>query len=200
MMKLLETLGKNTIPPQRGIAFEMFESQYLKVTDLQGEQVADLFCFARNEPNDALSSGRSIDYNDTMLFTKGDILYSQSGLPMLEIMEDTCGRHDFLLTPCSPQMFRMLGSNVYHPSCLENLERAFQAFDVNPAQIATTFNIFMNVPFEQNGKLKVSAPLSRPKDFVIFEAKMDLIVGLTACADEESNNGCCKPIEYEILP
>lgn len=199
MMKLVEAAGKTTIPPQRGVAFELFEGQCLKVTDLQGEQVADLFCFSLQDPQDALSSGRSIDYNDSLLFTKGDMLYGQSGLPMLEIKEDTCGRHDFLITPCSPQMFRMLGSNVYHASCLENLEKAFQAFDVNLAQIGTTFNIFMNVPFDVSGKIRIDPPLSRPKDFVIFEAKMDVIIGLTACADEGTNNGCCKPIEFEIL-
>ena len=57
----------------------------------------------------------------------------------------------------------------------------------------------MNVQFDQNGKLSVKAPLSKPNDFVVFKALMDVIVGLTACSAEDSNNGSFKPIHYEIL-
>jgi len=34
---------------------------------------------------------------------------------------------------------------------------------------------------------------------VLFEAKMDLIVALTACSAEDSNNGSFKPIHYELI-
>jgi len=97
-------------------------------------------------------------------------------------------------------MFQMMtGKSDYHPSCLENLEKALAQQAVNTAQIGTSFNIFMNVSFAPDGKIKVLAPLSKPNDFIVFEAKMDLLVGLTACSDEGSNNGSCKEIEYEIL-
>lgn len=188
------------IPAQTGVGFRLRKGQYLKVIDSQGEQVSDLFCFAEKEPWDALSSGRSIDTCDTFLFTKGHVLYSQSGKAMLEIIDDTCGRHDFLVTPCSQQMFEMIsGKKDYHPSCLENLEKAFQDFDVNLHQISTSFNIFMHVSFEQNGRIAVQSPLSKPGDFIIFQAKMDLVVALTACSDEGTNNGFCKPIDFEIF-
>lgn len=188
------------IPPQSAVGFELRAQQYLRITDPQGQQVADLFCFSKDNPEDALSSGRSIDYNDTLLFTRGHKLYSQSGQVMLEIVEDNSPRHDFLVTPCSLQMFHMIHDNQdYHPSCLENLERAFANKPVNIRQIGTTFNVFMNVAFHDNGKIRVEAPLSRPGDSILLQAKMDLIVGLTACSDEGSNAGECKPIAYEIL-
>lgn len=191
---------KTKISPQTGLGFEMKRGQLLKVTDPLGEQVSDLYCFSKENPTDALSSGRSIDTCDTVYFTRGHILYSQSGKAMLEILEDTCGRHDFLVTPCSQQMFEMIsGKPDYHPSCLENLEKAFRKFPVSPHQIGTSFNIFMNVPIGPNGKISVQPPTSKPGDYVIFEAKMDLIVALTACSDEGTNNGSCKPIEFEIL-
>jgi uncharacterized protein YcgI (DUF1989 family) len=188
------------IEAQQGAGFELRKGDRLKIIDPEGEQVADLFCYSKKDPRDALSSGRSIAYNETLLFSKGDLLYAQSGTPMLEIIEDTCARHDFLVTPCSLQMFQMMsGKKHYHRSCLENLEHAFAESNVDLAQIGTTFNVFMNVTFESNGKIKVAAPLSKAGDHLIVEAKMDLIVGLTACSDEGSNNGKCKAIEYEIL-
>ncbi len=195
----MELREQNVIKAQSGCAFELKKGQRLCVTDVSGEQVADLFCVSKSNIQDTLSSGRSIDYAETILFTKGHKLFSFSGEPMLEILEDSCGRHDFLVTPCSAQMFQMLsGKPDYHPSCQENLEIALKPYGVNPWQLGTTFNIFMNVAFTPEGKIKVGVPTSKKGDLIIFEAKMDLIVGLTACSDEGTNNGTCKPIAYEI--
>ena len=69
-----------------------------------------------------------------------------------------------------------------------------------PDQIPTAFNVFMNVPIDaETGVLRVEPPLSKAGDFLIVEAKMDLIIGLTACSAEQSNNYAFKPIHYEIL-
>lgn len=187
------------IPPQSGVSFKLEKGHFLQVIDPLGQQVADLFCFDASDPRDALSAGRTIDYNDTLYLTEGHILYSQQSKPMLQILRDTCGRHDFLLTPCSLEMFHIVaGNHNYHPSCLENLVQAFAKFDIPPERIGTTFNIFMNVTVAADGKIKVEAPLSKSKDSVLFEAKMDLVVALTACSDEGTNDGCCKPITYKV--
>lgn len=192
-------IEKGRIAPQCGQGFELFKGDLLKVIDPEGEQVADLFCFDRAEPHDALSSGRSIDYNDTVRFSSGHKLYSFSGKVMLEILADSCGTHDFLVTPCSQQMFEMLDPGVgYHPSCQENLARAFSSFGIEESRLGTTFNTFMNVPVGEAGRISVRPPLSKPGDFVLFRAERDLFVALTACADEGTNHGRCKPIEFEI--
>jgi uncharacterized protein YcgI (DUF1989 family) len=49
-----------------------------------------------------------------------------------------------------------------------------------------------------SGKLSVLPPKSKSGDHVLIEADMDLIVGLTACSAEMSNNYAFKPIGYEI--
>lgn len=191
---------KQVIAPQSGVAFRMSAGEALKVTDPHGQQVADLYCLDGVRPKDTLSSGRSIDYNETLYFTKGEMLYSHAGHIMLEILEDTCGRHDFLITPCTLQMFHMLARNSeYHPSCEENLIRHFRPFDIYLEHVNTTFNVFMNVVAGESGKIQIQPPLSKPNDYVIFLAHRDLIVGLTACSHEGTNNGSCKPIEYEFI-
>ena len=192
-------MTRHTIAPQSGTAFELRRHDSLWVYDSLGSQVADLFCFAHDDKRDALSSGRSIDYNETIAFSIGHHLYAQSGRPMLRICEDTCGTHDFLVTPCSLQMFQMMARNdAYHPSCLENLVLALAPYGIAAHQIGTTFNVFMNVPVEPGGRIQVLPPRSAAGAFVRFEAEIDLIVGLTACSDEGSNGGVCKPIEYEL--
>lgn len=191
----------NIIAPQSGTAFQVSKGQTLVVTDPQGEQVADLFCFPADNLSDALSSGRSIDCNETISFTTGHVLYANSGRLLMTIVEDTCGRHDFLVTPCSLQMFRMMAGrdDIEHPSCLANLSRTLAAYDIDPSRITTTFNVFMNVPVGEHGRIQVLTPTSRAGDHMSFRAETDLIVGLTACSDEGSNGGRCKPITYEIV-
>ncbi len=198
-MPTSQVLQSDLIPAQKGSAFKMLKGQLLKVIDLEGEQVSDLFCFSARDNSDALSSGRSIDYNDTIYLSKNHKLYSNSGEVMMTILDDTCGRHDFLVTPCSLQMFKMIsGKDDYHPSCQENLSRSLKEYGIQEALITTSFNIFMNVPVSNDGRIQVKTPLSKAGDYITLRAEMDLIVGLTACSDEGTNNGKCKPIQYEI--
>ena len=192
---------KNTIPPRSGVAFELKPGQRLRVTDIQGEQVSDLICFNKHDKNEWLSSGRTLDYEETLFPTTGAKLYSNRSRVMLEVVADTVGRHDFLLTPCSKETFSIIyGHEHPHRGCHGNLSAALAEYDISPDQIPTTFNIFMNVDIAMpSGKLKVLPPKSRAGDIFEVEAKMNLIVGLTACSAEQSNNFSFKPIDYEIL-
>ena len=178
----------------------MKRGQVLRVIDPEGEQVSDVVAFAREDQSERLSSGRSLDYNNTIYLTAGHVLYSNRSNPMLSILEDTVGKHDFLLTPCSPETFEILYENHegYHPSCLENLTKNLQSFGIVQDDIPTAFNVFMNVDILPSGELRIGPPLSKPGDFVDLRAEMDLTVGITACSAEKSNNHSFKPIDLEV--
>jgi uncharacterized protein YcgI (DUF1989 family) len=189
----------NRLEPQTGTAFELRAGQQLRVIDLEGEQVADFIAFNRADKGEWLSSGRSIDYANRIYLTKGDILYSNRSRPMLTIVEDDVGRHDFLLTPCSPETFQIIyKNNTPHPSCFGNLATNLAPFGIAPDAIPTTFNIFMNVEIDGKGELKILPPRSTAGSSILLRAEMDLIVGLTACSAEMSNNYRFKPIGFEI--
>jgi uncharacterized protein YcgI (DUF1989 family) len=186
------------IPPQTGVAFEMKKGEVLRVVDIMGEQVSDLIAF---DPAgiETLSSGRTIDYNGTIRLTQGHILYSNQSRPMFTIVEDTVGVHDFLFAPCSPEMFvKLYGFEPDHPSCFRNLADNLRQFGIEGSRIGTTFNIFMHASLEPTGEIKVLPPVSKPGDAVRLRAEMDLVVGLTACSAEQSNNWSFKPIGYQI--
>ncbi|MCA1581276.1 MAG: urea carboxylase-associated family protein [Acidobacteria bacterium] len=189
------------LAPQTGCAVLIARGEHLRITDPQGEQVSDLTSFAREDPAEWLSSGRTIDYANTIYLTTGHVLYSNRSRPMWTIVEDTVGRHDFLLTPCSPETFTILYKTTgHHPSCFENLAGALRRHGIAPDTIPTTWNVFMNVDVLPSGELKILPPRSKPGDHVLLRAEMDLIVGVTACSAELSNNGRFKPIDVEILP
>jgi uncharacterized protein YcgI (DUF1989 family) len=188
------------LEPQTGIAFELKRGQVLRVIDPEGEQVSDVVAFACEDYSERLSSGRSLDYNNTIYLTTGHVLYSNRSNAMFSILEDRVGKHDFLLTPCSPETFEILYEDHegYHPSCLENLTENLQRFGIVQDDIPTAFNVFMNVDILTSGELRIGPPLSKPGDFVDLRAEMDLVVGLTACSAEKSNNHSFKPIDLEV--
>jgi uncharacterized protein len=187
------------LEPQTGAGLIVKRGQRLEIIDPRGEQVSDLVSFSESDPAEWLSSGRTIDYANTIYVTTGHILYSNRSRPMWTMIEDTVGRHDFLLTPCSPETFTILYKTTgHHPSCFENLVRGLEPFGIAPDAIPTTLNVFMNVDVLPSGELRILPPRSRPGDRVVLRAEMDLIVGVTACSAELSNNGRFKPIDVRL--
>ena len=160
------------IQPRSSVAFKMKKGQRLKV----------------------------VDYAETIFLTKNYPLYSNRSNIMFQIVEDTVGRHDFLLTPCSSDTFRIIyGHTKPHRGCFGNLSESLEPYGIAPDQIPVCFNIFMNVEVDgRSGKISVLPPKSKAGDFVVLEACMDLIVGMTACSAEMSNNYAFKPIGYHI--
>jgi len=188
-----------TIEKQSGEAFFLKKDEILTVIDPRGMQVSDMVLFNSADFGEKLSSGKTLDFEESILITKGNFLWSNRSRKMMEILEDTNGRNDFLLAPCSKETFEIMYSyEGYHPSCLENLSKNLQPKGIKHDDIPTAFNIFMNVQFDAQGKLSVLPPTSKAGDFVKFQAKMDLLVCLTACSAEDSNGGSFKPIQYMI--
>jgi uncharacterized protein YcgI (DUF1989 family) len=189
------------IPPRSGVAFELRRGQRLRVVDPEGEQVADLLAYSREDVDEVISNGRSLDYASRLFLSTGDALYSNRSRVMLRIVADEVGRHDFLLTPCSAEMFRILyGETQPHHGCFGNFAQALSPWGITPDRIPVAFNVFMNVRVDgESGALRVDPPLSRAGDSTTFLAEMDLVVGLTACSAGQSNNFRYKPIHYQVL-
>jgi uncharacterized protein YcgI (DUF1989 family) len=187
------------LDPQTGAGLIVKRGQRLEIIDPLGEQVSDMVSFAEDDRREWLSSGRTIDYANTIYLTTGHTLYSNRSRPMWTILEDAVGRHDFLLTPCSPETFTILYKTTgHHPSCFENLARHLEPFGIAPDAIPTSLNVFMNVDVLPSGELRILPPRSQAGDHIMLRAEMDLIVGVTACSAELSNNGRFKPIDVRL--
>lgn len=187
------------IAPRSGVAFPLQEGQLLTVIDPQGSQVADLLAYSARDRREVISNGRTFDYEETIALTTGHRLWSNRSNPMLSIEEDTVGRHDFLLTPCSEATFRhFYPDQPVHRGCFGNLAEALAPYGVEPDAIPTAFNVFMNVPVEPDGRLRVDPPVTRAGDRLVLRAMMDCIIGLTACSAYSSNGGSFKPIHYHV--
>ncbi len=189
------------IPPCSAKTVELCAGDELVLIDPQGQQVCDVVAFARPDSNEYLSSGRSIDYAARLWLTTGNILYSNRSRPMFTIVEDTCGRHDFTLTPCSRDTFRIIyGENDERPGCEGNLAEALGPYGIDVDRIPIAFNVFMHVAVDtDSGGLRVLPPLSKAGDFIRLRAEMPLVVAMTACSAGQSNNFCFKPIDFQVV-
>ena len=170
--------GFTRIPPCSARAVEIDTGDLLEIVDPEGRQVCDLVAFHSDDQREYLSSGRSLDYASKLWLTTGDVLYSNRSRPMFDIVEDSVGRHDFTLTPCSRDTFRILyGDTDPRPGCEGNLVQALSPWRVGRDRIPIAFNVFMHVA----------------------GAAMPLLVGLTACSALQSNGGSFKPIDFRVV-
>lgn len=188
------------IAPRSGVAFDLPKGAVLTVIDPQGSQVADLLAYSSADVREVVSNGRTFDYEETIALTTGNRLWSNRSNPMLGIVEDTVGRHDFLLTPCSEATFRhFYPDRPVHRGCFGNLAEALAPWGIGGDDIPTAFNLFMNVPVDaETGRIEVLPPTSKPGDQIRLRAEMDCVIGLTACSAYASNGGSFKPIQFRI--
>ena len=192
-------MSEALIPPRSGTAFRMERGQVLTVTDVEGIQVADLLAYNADDVREVVSNGRTFDYAETIRLTAGHTLFSNRSNRMLTIVEDTVGRHDFLLTPCSEATFRhFYPDQPVHRGCFGNLAEALDPYGIEPDMIPCALNLFMNVPVASDGKIHVEPPVSAAGDYIRLPAEMSLENGLTACSANASNGGCFKPIGYAV--
>jgi uncharacterized protein len=189
-----------TIPARSGASVRLARGQMIRMIDPVGGQSGDLTAFRVGDSTEWLSNGRSFDYGGKIYFSTGDVLYSNRSNPMLTIVSDDVGRHDFLYTPCSNEMYRIqYGATEYHPNCLDNLANALADQGIKPHLVPTAFNVFLNVAVEPDGKLVISPPRSKAGDAICLRAEMDLAIGLSACSAGGCNGGPPRPMAYEVL-
>lgn len=187
------------IDPQSGSAFTVNQGQIIRIIDVEGEQVADMFCYAEDDINERLSSGHTTDYNGKIFLSKDDSLYSNRSNLMFTIVADQVGKHIMLYAPCSQEMFvKSYGAEEKHPNCLDNLVSELKNYGIQGSDISIPLNIFMNIEISQQGEITIHSPLSKAGDYIELRAEMDMIVGVTACSAGTCNNFKWTPIDVEI--
>jgi uncharacterized protein len=188
------------IPAGSGVGLRLKRGEQLRVIDPAGGQSGDLMAFSL-DGRERLSNGRTFDYNGKVYLSTGNVLWSDRSQPMLTIVADEVGRHDFLYAACSPEMYRIQhGVSGYHANCHDNLISALRDLGITPEPLPTPFNLFMHVDVAADGKLVFSAPRSRAGEGVVFRAEMDLAIAVTSCPASVCNGGAPpRPLAFEII-
>jgi hypothetical protein len=188
------------VPAAGGAGLRLRRGERLRIVDPQGGQSGDLVAFAQ-DGSQRLSNGRTFDYGGKIYLSTGDALWSDRSERMLTIVADDVGRHDFLYSPCSLEMYRIqYGVTGDHPNCHDNLCGELRKLGIEPHPLPTAFNFFMNVDVREDGRLAFAPPRSRAGDSFVVRAEMDLAVALTSCPASVCNGGAPpRPLAFEVL-
>jgi uncharacterized protein len=197
----LTTTGTQVVPAGGGAGSRLRRGERLRVIDPEGGQTGDLVAYAA-DGSERLSNGRTFDYGGKIYLSTGDVLWSDRSNPMLTIVADDVGRHDFLYASCSLEMYRkQYAVTGYHANCHDNLLAALRELGLDPGPLPTAFNFFMNVEVAADGRLSFAPPRSRAGDAIVLRAEMDLAVAVSACPTSTCNGGAPpRPLAFEVLP
>lgn len=194
-------MAEQLIPAGTGVGLRLKRGEQLRVIDPVGGQSGDLMAFSA-DGRERLSNGRTFDHGGKVYLSKGDVLWSDRSQPMLTIVADEVGRHDFLYAACSPEMYQLqYGVTGYHANCHDNLSSALRDLGIEPAPLPTPFNLFMHVDVRADGKLVFSAPKSRAGEGITLRAEMDLAIAVSSCPASTCNGGApARPLAFQIIP
>lgn len=202
-MATVETRGQvlrdEVVEPRGRTAFTADAGQTVRIVDLEGQQVADFVCFVRDDPAEKLSVHNTALIQGTIHITSGHGLLSDRCRRLMTIVEDTCGRHDLLAGSCSEGTNRFRYGVADTPNCRSNFEAALRPFGIPLKEIPYSFNIFMNVPIEADGRMSIQAPISAPGAHIDLRAEVDLIVAISNCPQERNPCNAFKPTPLRVL-
>jgi len=192
---LADTLIDENVPPGQAFAYEVKRGQYIQVMDVQGRECSDFQAFSRR----ALDKGDERDIDPTTTRSLVGSLYPAPGLfakyfsndmePLVEIVQDTCGRHDTFGLACTARYYEDLGYPG-HVNCSDNINRELDAYGVRPRAGWPAINFFFNTLLDDGNAILMDDPWSRPGDFVLLRALSDLVCVSSACpCDVDPANG-----------
>jgi len=113
------------IPAKTGYALKVNKGSLLRITDLEGQQVIDFVAYDAHDANHRLDPGVTMDVLRTYRIKPGQFVYSNQYQPLLKIVRDTVGVHDFFNSACRPEMYEVLYDKKDHASCYHNLNTFF---------------------------------------------------------------------------
>lgn len=178
--------------------------QTLRILDLEGNQAADTLFYSERDTAERYSAIDTIREQGNVYLTAGSVLVSNEGNPMLEIVADTCGRHDTLGGACATESNTVryaLEKKCMH-ACRDSWLLAVsenEQYGMSKRDITHNINFFMNVPVTPEGGLTFEDGISDAGKYVELTTLMDVIVLISNCP--QLNNPCnaYNPTPIEIL-
>ncbi len=195
---------KLVIPARRGKAVIVNAGQSIQVINTYGSQVVDAWIYNLHDLNEFQSNEHTRPTLLKLSFEPGDSLYTNKRRAIAEVEQDTSpGVHDMLMSACDTYRYELLGCTEYHDNCTDNLHSGLKELGFESNETPSPINIFMNIPWTQNGSLSYEPPVTQPGDYVQFRALMDCIFVFSACPQDilptNGIRGEIKDAHFQVL-
>jgi len=165
----------------------------IRIIDSEGNQAADTLFYNANDVSERYSAMDTIREQGNVYLTAGSILKTNDNRDLMEIVADTCGRHDTLGGACATESNTVrydLEKRCMH-ACRDSWMLAIQEneqYGLSKEDITHNINFFMNVPITEEGGLTFADGISAPGKYVELQAKIDTLVLISNCP--QLNNPC----------
>ena len=184
-------------------AYVVRAGQYIQVIDVAGRQCSDFQAFAKHKVD--LGSHQALDA--TVTRTMLGRAYPTPGLPskafdldmepLLEVIRDTCGRHDTFATACNARYYDDMGYPG-HVNCSDNFNEVLAPFGIAPRKSWEALNFFYNTNVDHQNQIYLDEPWSRPGDYVLMRALTDLVCVSSSCPDDIDPANGWNPTDIHI--
>lgn len=199
-----QAIYREIVPAGNYFIKRLNAGETIRILDLEGNQAADTLFYSADDPTERYSAVDTIREQGNVYLTTGTKLISNEGNVMLEIVADTCGRHDTLGGACATESNTVryaLEKKCMH-ACRDSWMLAVaenDEFGMTKRDITHNINFFMNVPVTEQGGLTFEDGISAPGKYVELKATMDVIVLISNCP--QLNNPCngYNPTPIEVL-
>ncbi|WP_282022537.1 DUF1989 domain-containing protein [Ruegeria faecimaris] len=192
---LADPLKDFNIQPGNAHSYEVKAGEFIQIVDIRGRECSDFQAFSRR----ALDQGIEREIDPTTTRSLMGSLYPQPGIfskywsvdqePLIEIVQDTCGRHDTFGLACTARYYEDLGYPG-HVNCSDNINKDLDQYGIKPRGGWPAINFFFNTMLDDTNAIGMDDPWSRPGDFVLLRALTDLVCVSTGCpCDIDPANG-----------
>jgi len=203
-LKVEQAVSREIVPAGDYYMKVVKAGQTVRLLDLEGNQAADTLFYNAHDPSERYSAMDTVREQGNVYLTTGSKLISNDGNVMLEIVADTCGRHDTLGGACATESntVRYAHDKKCMHACRDSWMLAVaenEQFGMSKRDITHNINFFMNVPVTSDGGLSFADGISAPGKYVELRAEMDVIVLVSNCP--QLNNPCngYNPTPIEVL-
>lgn len=172
------------IPGGHGAAIPVSAGQFLEITDVEGQQVADFVAFAVKDRREWLSTSHTRSATLRLDLQLGDKLESNWRRPMFELVHDDVRSHDVITSMCDARRYLIDYDRKGHRSCRTNLTEAYAPWGIQEWEIPDPFNFFQNAPIHPDRTFGNEVPPGKPGDRLVLAVLMDAIAGISACPQD----------------
>jgi aminomethyltransferase len=184
-------------------AYLVRAGEYIQVIDVSGRQCTDFQALSARK----LDKGLDLALDSTVTRTLIGRSYPTPGLPskafdrefepLVEIVQDTVGRHDAFATACNSRYYDDMGYPG-HINCTDNFNRALAPYGVAPRKGWEAINYFYNTNIDHQNQLYLDEPWSRPGDYVLMRALTDIVCVSSSCPDDIDAANAWEPTDIHI--
>ncbi len=193
-------MSRHTVEARKGAGYKLEAGQRFKVINTHGHQVVDFWAISTEDPTEFMSMVHTRSTLTKLVPQTGDILYSNVRAPIVRFVEDTSpGVHDTVVAPCDLPRYHLIGVEGFHDSCSNNFMTVMKQYDISEyRQAPESFNLFMNIPWTEDGKLSFEPTVSKSGDYVVFEAIRPVLMVVSSCPQDILPINSGNPVEFDV--